>query len=259
MKSLKGLIVLTLLSFVIAPVVLAQPTQFQEVIEVKVKPGYEETYENLIKMYMEASEKTSNPILWMTFRSDIGKSGPIYRIVLPFNKWGERDAWPDSVIKKGLGEEKAKQAAKMRAASVESVTTRIWEHLEDGSSNVPTETKIANFYQVTIREIAPNKVDEYRNLQRKFKAAYDKAGKPVVMRSVLVYGESQNSTFRRSEAFDKWAEGDEGGVEQILADMYGDEWNVMLDTLGEIVIRTENFVSAYRPDLSRVEAPATTN
>ena len=89
--------------------------------------------------------------------------------------------------------------------------------------------------------------------------AYEKAGKPVVTRSVLTYGESVNTIFRRAQAFDSWAEQDEGGNQEVLRKMYGDEWDVILETLQEIVVRTDKFVSVYRPDLSRMETPATTN
>lgn len=102
---------------------------------------------------------------------------------------------------------------------------------------------------------------EYRLLQRKFKEAYEaSASKPVVYRATLVYGPSQGATFHRSVPFNTWAETDQWNDDQTLRDHYGDdERDSQLDTFFRAVLSVEHFVSAYRPDLSRIPDQATSN
>lgn len=260
MKILKSMIVVTLLVLVLAPVASAQ-TRFAQIYEITVKPGQGETFQRFAKAMIEASNKASSPVTWNMFQVAFGKSGQTYRVVIPFEKWGDRDGWPqEDVLVKAFGEEKAREIWGWNAASVENVATSVWEYLEDGSSNLQPDSGMAKFYDVTIREVKRGREDEYRAMQRKWKKAYEAEGKPSVYRSVLRYGGTPDVTFLRAQAFDKWSEQDEQDNIGIIQKHLGEEeWLIIRDTMQEILVRVEHFVSAHRPDLSRPQSAPTTN
>lgn len=259
MKVLKCVMVAVVLTLVVAPLASAQ-SGFQQVIEIKVEAGQGETFEKFAKAMVEAANKVSSPVTWNMFQVAVGKSSPTYRVVIPFEKWGDRDGWPQDVLGKAYGEEKAAEIWRWYAASVENVTARIWEQLEDGSSNVQPDAGVAKFYSVHIREVKRGQQNEYRSLQRKWKAAYEAEGKPSVIRSVQVFGEAPNVTFRRAQAFNKWSEWDAQSNENIMRKHHGEaEWLTIRDTMRDILVREQRFVSAHRPDLSRPQSASTTN
>ncbi len=236
-----------------APALLAQP-RFQQVIEVRVEPGQERAYENFVKKVVEAAEKVESPVSWSTFFATVGKPGSTYRIAIGFEKWAERDQWMNlsELLTKAFGEQEAERLLREGRAGIASSMSRIWERLDDGTSNPRTGNQVANFYDVRIRRVKPELLLEYRALQRKWKAAHEAATNSVT-RWVLRYGDGGGATFRRTEPFDTWAERDGRGGGQIMREHYGEEEaELMRKTNLGAVWERERFVSAYRPDLSRM-------
>jgi antibiotic biosynthesis monooxygenase (ABM) superfamily enzyme len=248
----KLILLFVVVSLATAPVLLAQP-QFQQVIEVRVEPGQERAYENFVKKVVEAANKVESPVSWSTFFATVGKPGSTYRIAISFEKWAERDQWMNlqEVLTKAFGEQEAERLLREGRAGVASSRSRIWERLDDGSSNPRAGDQPANFYDVRIRRVKPEMLLEYRALQRKWKAAHDAANNSVT-RWVLRYGDGPGATFRRTEPFDTWTELDGWGDRQTIRKHYGDEEaDLIRKTNRGAVWERERFVSAYRPDLSR--------
>ena len=245
---------LLLATLALAPTMEAQ-AQFQQIYEVKVRPGGEEAYEALLERLVTAAEQTASPTRWLAFEVVAGKPVPLYRIVLPFEKWADRDAWDGvrGLLRAAYGDAEAKRIWEQSQAAVERVTSHIWQSLPDSDSN-PRDT-IASFYDVYVREVRAGTEREIRGLHREFKKAYDAApSKPSVSRSVLVFGTNQGLVFRRSSAFDRWAEMDDAEARQMLGVHFGAERaGAMVDTVRRSAVWTEHFVSAFRPDLSRLE------
>lgn len=234
----------------------AAPAGFQQMVEIRVRPGHQGEFERFMRDLVAAANKINAAQTWTTFESAIGRDGAIYRIALPFATWGERERWttPLATLAKASGQA---QAEKMMVASSnwsDGVTTQIWENLPAGTSN--PSPRPANFYQVTVREVKPDMVDEYQALTAKFKAAYEASpSKLTVLRTVLRIGPSPGNTFRRAEAFDKWSDLDGRSVVDILGKHYGQqEWNRMNQALQNMLIRQETFISVRRPELSRESA-----
>ncbi len=243
--------------------VLAQ-ARFQQTVEVKVKPGHERAYESYLKKVIEAADKIKSPLGWNTFFVAVGKQSPTYRVALSFDKWADRDRWPNGpqeMLAKAFGEQEASRIDREGRLGIESVMIRIWERLHDGSSFPGTGDRLAKFYGVTIRHVKPAMVPEFRSLQRKFKGAYEASREKMsVTRFVLRFGEGQDSTFRLTEPFDTWAEIDGWRNSEIIGEHLGEEEIELVGrTMTAAIWKQERFVSAHRPGLSRAAPGSTTN
>ncbi|GMR23000.1 MAG: hypothetical protein BMS9Abin37_1390 [Acidobacteriota bacterium] len=253
---------LLFLIVMVSLVAMPAAAQFQHLIEVQVKSGHEVAYENYIKKIGEAADKIGSPMSWSTFYVAVGKPGSTYRIGLLFEKWGDRDAWQSGrqVLVDAFGEQEGSEIYSEGGSHVVSSSSRIWEVIDDGTANPQTGTEASPFYEVTIRYLKPEMVSEYRGLLRRFKSAYENAeGKPSVTRWVLRFGTGQNTTFRRTQPFDSWSERDGWNPGELIAAQFGADAPLLIERLTAAVWKTEHFVSAYRPDLSRTATSSTSN
>lgn len=253
---------LLLLMVVVSLVAMPAAAQFQQLIEVQVKPGHEIAYENFIKKIAEAADKTGSPMSWSTFQVAVGKPLGTYRIGLQFADWGERDSWQAGrqVLEEAFGEKEGSTIFTEGSSHARSSSTRIWQVVDDGTANPQTGTKASPFYDVTIAYVKPEMVAEYRGLLRRFKSAYENAdAKPSVTRWVLRFGEGQRQTFRRTRPFDSWSERDGWNAGDLITAQFGADAPLLFERLTSAVWKSEHFVSAYRPDLSRTATSSTSN
>ncbi len=253
---------LLFLMVVVSLVAMPAAAQFQQLIEFQVKPGHEIAFENYIKKIGEAADKMGSSMSWSTFSVAVGKPGSTYRIGLPFEKWGDRDAWEGArqVLVEAFGEQEGSKIYSEGGSHVASSSSRIWEVIDDGTANPQTGSEVAAFYDVTIAYVKPEMVAEYRGLLRRFKSAYENAeGKPSVTRWVLRFGNGQRSTFRRTRPVDSWSERDGWYGGDLIRAQFGADAPLLFERLGSAVWKSEHFVSAYRSDLSRTATPSTSN
>ncbi len=262
MKALSVVAAVAVLLLFLAPAAEAQP-QFQQVIEVKVKIGQERAFEDWQKKIIEANDKAGTSTSWGTYQVVVGKPSPTYHIVAPFDKWAERDDWQNlnELFKSAFGEKEAERLMSVRTSVIESVISRIWRILPDRSANLAAGGSPANFYEVTVMHIKPEMVPEYQLLLLKFTEAYEAAdSKPIVIRSILQFGESARLTFRRAAPFNKWSDQDSLDIPKILHDHFGeDERESQNNTVQRSLVARDTFIVAYRPDLSRSAGVTPTN
>jgi len=236
--------------------------QFQQLVEIQVKPGHEVAFETYMKRLVEASDKTGSATIWSTFSVAVGKTGSTYRVGLPFQKWGDRDAWLGvrEVLVKAFGEQEGTKIYSEGSANIATSSSRIWEVIEEGTANPQTGTASSLFYEVTIRYVKPEMVAEYQGLLRRFKSAYENdERKPSVTRWILRFGEGQGSTFRRTQPFDSWGERDGWNPGEAITKQFGPDAPLLFERLSAAVWKTEHFVSAYRADLSHTSSSSTSN
>ena len=254
---------LLFLMLVVSLTAMPAAAQFQQMIEVQVKPGHEIGYENYIKKIKEAADKIGSPMSWSTFYVAVGKAGSTYRISLLFDKWGDRDAWqgPRQVLVEAFGEQEGSKVYSEGASHVASSSSRLWQVIDDGTANPQARGAVpAPFYEVTIRWVKPEMVAEYRGLLRRFKSAYEAAeGNPSVTRWVLRFGSGENRTFRRTHPFDSWGDRDGWNARDVISKHFGPDAPLLFDRLNAAVWKSEHFVSAYPPDLSRITTSSTTS
>lgn len=256
MKKLLFLVVVVLL------VAMPAAAQFQQIIQVQVKPGHELAYESFIKRVAEAADKTGSSVSWSTFQVAVGKPLGTYRIGLLFDTWGERDSWQavPQMLAEAYGEEEGMKIFSEGTSHVASSTTRIWEVIDEGTANPQTGTEVAPYYEVTVRWVKREMLAEYRGLLRRFKSAYESAeGNPSVTRWVLRFGSYENATFRRTQPFESWSDRDGWNPIDHINAQFGPDAPLLLERLSAAVWKSEHFVSAYRADLSRTAPSSTSN
>lgn len=255
----KTLFLAILLALVAGPAL----AQFQQVVEFHVKPGQEIAFENYVKKVKEGADKIGSPLSWSTFSVAVGREVSTYRIALGFQKWSERDRWqaPRNILVQAFGEQEGAKLFSSGQSTIESSTSRIWERIDDGTANPQQAgTGTSAFYEVTIRHVKPEMLDEYRGLLRRFKEAYEASDKkPSVTRWILRYGTGQNTTFRRTQPFSSWGELDTWSAPEVITKHFGADAPLIFQRLNDAVRETEHFVSAFRPDLSRSAASSTSN
>lgn len=253
---------LFLLMAAVSLVAMPAAAQFQQLVEVQVKPGHEVAYEEYLKKIGEAADETGSPMSWSTFSVAVGKSGSTYRVALPFEKWGDRDGWLGvrEVLVKAYGENEGTKIYTAGGAHVANISSRIWEVIEDGTANPQTGTNVSAFYDVRIAYVKSDMVAEYRGLLRRLKSAYENAdSKPSVTRWVLRFGDGPRRTFRRTQPFDSWSERDSWNVGDLIRAQFGADAQLLFDRATSAVWKSEHFVSAHRPDLSRTATSSTSN
>ncbi len=246
---------LLFLMLVVSLTAMPAAAQFQQMIEFQVKPGHEIGYENYIKKIKEAAEKIGSPMSWSTFYVAVGKPGSTYRISLRFDKWGDRDAWQGGrqILIEAFGEQEGSKVYSEGGSHTASVSSRIWEMIDDGTANPQAPgAGPSPFYEVTIRWVKPEMVAEYQGLLRRFKSAYEGDERNAsVTRWVLRFGSGENRTFRRTQPFDSWGDRDGWDAREVISKHFGPDAPLLFDRLNAAVWKSEHFVSAYRPDLSR--------
>ncbi len=261
----KLVLLFVVMSLAIASTSFAQPARFQQMVQIQVAPVHQPAFENYVMKVKEAADKTESSLNWTTLYVPVGKPEATYRIGLSFDTWAERDQWGtvSAMLTEAFGEDEAAQILRAGRVGIVSQMSRIWERLPDGSSNPRTGGQPANFYQVAIRHVDREMVPEFRSLQRKWKASYEAASNgPSVGRSILRVGPGSGATFRRAEAFDTWAERDawSGRNPALMTEHLGEaEQQLMGATQRRVLEDVETFVSAYRPDLSRLASSPTSD
>jgi hypothetical protein len=258
----KPALLFVVVSLATAPTLFAQ-SRFAQLIEIRVAPVHQQAFENFAMKVKEAADKIESPVSWATFYAAVGKPGATYRISIGFDTWGERDQWSEvsDMLTRAFGEKEAARILRDGRLGIVSETSRIWERLEDGTSNPRPGNQPANFYEVTIRHVRREMLPEYRELQRRWKAAYEASSdKPSVTRWILRYGDGAGATFRRAAPFDTWAARDGWRIPEILREQFGEEgYQLSNRTRDRALEGAETFVSAYRPDLSRTASSPTSD
>ncbi len=103
-------------------------------LTVHVKPGMNQQFEEYLKAFVAAADKTSPKLEWLSAQSMTG--GPVYVFNRAFGSWAELGAaGPDFVA--AFGAPEAKRLAGLLQASVESVSTAIYRRRMDLSRPWP--------------------------------------------------------------------------------------------------------------------------
>ena len=259
MKSprLLAAVVLVLLGFACLARAQNQPAEFIQVVTVTVKSEAVSEYEDSVKKIVAAANKVGAPQRVYTQQVVRGGPGFTYKIVLPFSKWSEVDAWtpvPDMLVK-AYGEAEAAKILKTWRAAVQHSDSEVFRLLP-GLSTRPQSFRFPLAYVFVVRtEVKPELASAYELYLAKLKAAQEQAADaPTVVRRVSAQGLS--STYITSIPFDKNSELDGwSSPGETLRKAYGEaEARHIIESSLRCVSKREIFVNAYRPDLSRPPA-----
>ncbi len=259
MKSLRlvAAVVLVLLGFACLARAQNQPAEFIYVVTVTVKSEAVAEYEDYIKKVTAAANKVGAPQRAYVFQVVRGGPGFTYKVVLPFSKWSEVDAWaliPD-MLAKAYGEAEAAKILKSGRAAAKHSDSEVFRLLPGLSTRLQNYRYPLAYTFVVRTEVKPELASAYELYMAKLKAAQEQApDAPTIMRRAsvqgLLYTYSTAIPFDKNSELDGWP-----SPSETLRKVYGEaEARHLLETVRRCVSRVEIYVLAYRPDLSRPAA-----
>lgn len=263
-RSFFGLALVFLLG--LTPVVSAQnpPPEFIYYVFNTAKPGAVADYEDYVKKIIAGANKIGAPQQIITFGMMMGGPNYTYFAVVPFNKWGDMDGWPSptEILIKAYGEIEAAKIVKAGRAAIEKSETGV-NRLLPNLSTKPRAFDPAtwSFLSYMRTEVEPEMASAYEMYLAKVKAVQEQApNAPTAIRRVSAQGTA--SVYTTARPFSKHADR-EGWASpgELLRKAYGEaEARHLTEINARCIRKRDNWVFAYRPDLSRpTVSKATTN
>lgn len=264
MKPGRTAVLSLVLALVLAAVAAAegppQAARYVQVITTTVRPSAVPDYEDYVKKIQAGAAKVkASPGQVFVHQVIMGGPGATYQVVLPFEQWGEIDAWSGvpQILTKAYGEAEGNRILKAGRAAVERSQNEVYRLLPELSTRLGA-FKGGSFLQLIVNEVEPEMVPQWEEFLAKAKAAAEKEpGGPVALRYVCVQGKF--NTYATAFFFDKHGDRDRWPtLRETLTKAYGEEGGRHIDEMRRRSTRsTESFVLALRPDLSRLPpAPA---
>jgi hypothetical protein len=97
--------------------------RYMEIMQFKAKPGHEQEFEEVVKMYKTAYGKAAPSMTWAVYENQYGhEDGDVYLVMFPRKSLAEIDKGfsDDKTVMTGLGDAGQKKIAELTAASTES-------------------------------------------------------------------------------------------------------------------------------------------
>lgn len=247
-------------ALVVAAVAAAeQAARYVQVITTTVRPSAVPDYEDYVKKIQAGAAKIkASPGQVFVHQVIMGGPGATYQIVLPFEQWGDVDAWSGvpQILTKAYGEVEGNRILKAGRAAIERTQVEVYRLLPELSTRL-SAFKSSNFLQLLVTEVEPAMVPQWEEFLAKAKAAAEKEpGGPVALRYVCVQG--KYNTYATAFFFDKHGDRDRWpALRETLTKAYGEEGGRHVDEMRRRSVRsTESLVLALRPDLSRLPSAA---
>ncbi len=231
-----------------------QPAEFLQVITTTVRPGAVSDYEDFVKKIVAGANKVGAAQRWFVYGVSLGGPGFTYNVALPFNDWGEVDAWTSvaQVLFKAYGEAEGARILRAGRASIERSETAVYRLLPDLSTRPKVFDPPAPFIQLFVTEVEPGMVPTWELFLARLKAAQERVAQaPSAIRRVAVLGAS--NTYVTAVPFNNYAERDGWpSTPDVLRQAYGEtEARSLNETRLRCTRNARLEVVAYRPDLSR--------
>ncbi len=254
--NIRRLLLIMMLSFFCLYPAMSQdrPSRFLNLYEFHVRPGHTTNWENFVKKVVESADKVNATQRWMTFQAVMGAESGTYYVTIPFEKWGDLDAWTQvpQMLSAAYGEE---EAQKILQGSGEAASFRLETYalLEDFTTNFDPNRYASNLYRVIRTQVKPEMNSTYRSLLARA-SSVEKADSdsPSTIRRATVLGE--HFRYLASIPFNSFADLDtmQTFAETVEASMSELETQELYNSLRQCVDSREMFVLALRRDLSRL-------
>lgn len=243
------------LLFCLTPVLSQErASRFLNLYEFHTAPGQSMVWENFVKKLAEAAEKNNATQNWMAFQVALGGDADTYYIALPFEKWGDMDAWKQvpQMLTEAYGQE---EAMKLLQSVAPAATFKLETYglLEDFSTHYDAAKYASKFYRIIRTEVKPSMDSTYRSLlSRGSTVEKGNSEAPMTIRRANVLG--QSFRYMASTPFSDWSDLDSmenlgNLINESMGDVVADDF---FETLRKCISKREMFVLMLRPDLSRM-------
>lgn len=262
MKITRALAFVLIVAFAGAVAVEAQqaPAKFMAFYNITVKPGHAMEFEDFLTKLKAGADKIGAPQNWGVGQIAFGGPGGAYAIALPFNEWGDMDAWKQApqTLAEAYGKEEGAKIYRAGTMAIQESATSVARLDEDLSYNAGAPA--ATMYAVRVSEVHRDKQDQYRLFVGALNEAWKQAGDSrTVIRRTNVLGES--TVYTSARAMSKWSDLDEGSdIWSTIEKAHGPMLTRRMRTIIEESVKSsERFVVAFRPDLSRMPQTSSSN
>ena len=234
------------------------PTEFLQVITIKVKPAAIAEYEDYVKKVIGAAVKVGAPQRVLFYQAVMGAPLGTYLGATPFAKWDELDSWLSIpvMLNKAYGEVEGAKILRAGRAAIESAETDVYRTRIDLSTNPKSFDPPTAFVTVTRTELRPEMAPDYDLVIGKIKKAEEALPNALtVVRRAMVQG--PGNVVIASRYFNKFAEvSNLPDQPALIRKTYGDdEARQMNQTIGRAIAKRDMWVLAYRADLSKLAGP----
>lgn len=251
------------ISVATAGVVAAQPpAEFLAVYTITVKPGHTAQFEDFLTKLKAGADKIGLQQQWGVGQVTFGGPGGGYAIGLPFDKWGDMDAWKQApqTLKEAYGDEEGAKIYRTGTMAIQTSETSV-SRLDKALSYNANGGVGAPMIQVRVIRVHRDKQDQFRIVLNALNEAWKEAGDTRrVVRRTNVLGPS--AVYTTARMLNSWSDLDGGGggiwaaIEKTHGEMAARRMRVIFQ---EAVASSDAFVLAMRPDLSRMPMQTTSN
>ena len=161
----------------------SKPPQFIQVTTVTVEPSGVNDYEDYLKKQIAAREKTPGAQATTVYGVTLGGPGFTYMIVTPFEKWADRERFPNNLqmLTKVYGQAEANRLIKAQRDAIDDQDTEVYAYQVNSSTNPKVFDPPAPFVNLQWTEVRPEMNAAYQEYLQKQKIAQEKAKFPFTV------------------------------------------------------------------------------
>jgi hypothetical protein len=132
-----------------------KPPQFIQVTTTNVKPAAVPDYEDYLKKQLAARSKTPGAQMTTVYALTLGGPGNTYLIATPFEKWADREKWPNNLemLTKVYGQAEANRLLKSVRDATEHQETEVFAYNANASVNAKVFDPPAPFVNIQMNEL----------------------------------------------------------------------------------------------------------
>ena len=267
MRFLRALTIAVVLVLVLGLVVPAQaqskPTQFLQLTVVTVRPSAINDYVEAVKKVTAALDKTPGAPVQTVYAVNLGGPAFTFYNILQWEKWADREKFPNvgQALTKVYGQAESDRIQKMQRDSIAQVRNEVYAYNANASLNAIAIDPPPAFINLQRNELVPELAGAYGAALAKLKNAEAKAGdKRVIIRRNGIQGTGFVSY--QAVIFSKLSDRDvqNPNAGDALRQLYGNaEATQVQDILNRAIRNRQQIFLAYRPDLSKPKATASSS
>jgi len=235
-----------------------KPAQFLQLTITTVRGSAVNDYEEFVKKVNAARDKTPGSPAQVIYAVNLGGPAFTYYTVTQWEKWADRDKFPNFVqmLTKVYSEAETARLQKMQRDAIVQQRTEVFALDAIASLNPKVFDPPAAFINLQRTVLQPELAGAYAAALAKLKNAEEKAGdkRTIIRRNAI-----QGASFVRYQAVQMAKQSDRDlqnpNAGDSMRKIYGDvEATQIQDVLNRAIRNRQQIFLAYRPDLSKPKA-----
>jgi hypothetical protein len=250
-------------SFVAQAQAQNKPAQFLQLTVVTVRPSAIDNYVEAQKKVIAALDKTPGAPAQTAYAVNLGGPAFTFYNIVQWEKWADREKFPNvgQALVKVYGQAEADRIQKTQRDAIVQVRNEVFGYNSNASLNPRAVDPPPAFINLQRNELVPELAGAYGVALTKLKNAEEKAGdKRVIIRRNGIQGTGFVSY--QAVIINKLSDRDiqNPNAGDALRQIYGNaEATQVQETLNKAIRNRQQVFLAYRPDLSKPKATASSS